>query len=661
MKSAVTAVPAARVRTATLQLFSIWHLNLMYSAIEEEARADVVERCYWPLLRLAARRRLPVGIEASALTLEAIEAIDPSWIRELRRLARDGVCELVGSGYAQLIGPLVPARVNAWNLRLGNEAYERLVGVRPLLALVNEQAYSAGMVEHYLSAGYRGLVMEWDNPSLGHPDWPAEWRYLPQLARGAGGETIPVLWNNSIAFQKFQRYAHGDLERDELVDWLGAQSALTPRTLALYGNDAEIFDYRPKRYAAEPVQPSSSEWDRLDGLVAVLGGDPRFSSVLPSEALTLVGGDNVLELESAAQPVPVKKQDKYNVTRWAVTGRDDLRANTACYRIARSLAESPLTSDDDRRELCTLWSSDFRTHITERRWASFRARLATLEARAGRPRPAAPRRAPARELVTVTRGGRHLTIEGRRVAVALNLRRGLAFESVRFPELGGDVVAGTLPHGYYDDIRLGADFYTGHLVFEAPGQAKVTDLVAVEPEILREDAAVEVRATIATPYGPIEKRIRVELDEPRIAIEHRLDWRSLPVGSLRLGYLTLAPEAFDRDSLFYAAANGGSAHERFELGAQGVDHGSHVSFLVSASQALGLTDGIVSLGDARRALRVEVDKESAALVGLITYRELAGTYFYRLALSARETDETCRETDTPPPVLRYSITPGSVG
>ena len=42
-----------------------------------------------------------------------------------------------------MIGPLVPARVTAENLRLGMRSIERLLGVRPRLALVNEQAYSA--------------------------------------------------------------------------------------------------------------------------------------------------------------------------------------------------------------------------------------------------------------------------------------------------------------------------------------------------------------------------------------------------------------------------------------------------------------------------------------------------------------------------------------
>ena len=61
--------------------------------------------------------------------------------------------------------------------------------------------------------------------------------------------------------------------------------------------------------------------------------------MLPSETLkvkTAAAGQS-LRLESAAYPVPVKKQRKYNLTRWAVTGRDDIGVNAACQRIYAAL------------------------------------------------------------------------------------------------------------------------------------------------------------------------------------------------------------------------------------------------------------------------------------------------------------------------------------
>jgi hypothetical protein len=171
-------------RDTTLQLFALFHLNLAFSSIEEAQRGDVIRRCYWPLLELAEKHG-PVGVEATGFTLEEIAARDPAWCTEARRLIAQGRIALIGSGYAQIIGPLVPARVTEANLAIGHTIYERLLGQRTTLALINEQAYSAGLVGLYLDAGYTAILMDWDNPSAHHPEWPAETRYQPQHAQGA--------------------------------------------------------------------------------------------------------------------------------------------------------------------------------------------------------------------------------------------------------------------------------------------------------------------------------------------------------------------------------------------------------------------------------------------------------------------------------------------
>ncbi|MBW1963068.1 MAG: glycoside hydrolase family 57, partial [Deltaproteobacteria bacterium] len=147
-----------------LKLYSVFHLNLAFSSIGEEQRPDVIRRCYWLLLRLAEENRLPIGIEATGYTLETAAAIDPAWVEELRRLTTEGPCEFIGSGYAQIIGPLVPAQVNDWNQKIGKDIYEKILGIEPKIAIVNEMAYSAGMVECYLNNGYQSIIMEWNNP-----------------------------------------------------------------------------------------------------------------------------------------------------------------------------------------------------------------------------------------------------------------------------------------------------------------------------------------------------------------------------------------------------------------------------------------------------------------------------------------------------------------
>ncbi len=143
----------------------------------------------------------------SGYTLEEIAARDPAWITRARALITAGRLELIGSGYSQMIGPLVPARVTAENLRLANEVYQRLLGACPRIVLVNEQAYAAGLVPLYRQAGYDAMLMDWENAAANHPEWPEATQYLPHYALGPSGERIGLLWSNTTLFQQMQRLA----------------------------------------------------------------------------------------------------------------------------------------------------------------------------------------------------------------------------------------------------------------------------------------------------------------------------------------------------------------------------------------------------------------------------------------------------------------------
>ena len=640
-----------------LQLYAFYHLNLAYSSIEEAQHRIVINSCYWPLLNIAKKHKLPFGIEASGYTLEAIMAIDPAWITELRNLIDEGTVEIIGSGYAQLIGPLVPAEVNSANLRIGNQIYEELLGVVPQVALVNEQAYSAGLIKHYLDAGYKAIIMEWQNPYNCHPEWDSEFRYLPQIACDDHGNSIQLIWNDSIAFQKFQRYAHQEIELDEYIKYIEGHNSETLRALPLYGNDVEIFDFRPGRYHTEAILREEIEWKRIEKLYVALLTDKRFKFLKPSVVLELNNSTyagNQLHLESAEQPIPVKKQGKYNITRWAITGRDDFGINTACHRIYNALVKDENTDDSDWKELCYLWCSDFRTHITEKRWKAYRSRLEKFEKKVihdtdvstgnstNNPKLLSIEQS---DNISIDRNGRFLTVETENIRIRLNKLRGMAIDALWFKTIYEKPLIGTIPHGYYDDISLGADLYSGHFVLEVPGQPKIADLNPVDPVITKsqDGEIIYISVDVETLQGPVRKQILLHNDISVVELTYSFDWTKIPIGSFRLGHVTMPSKSFDRDTLYYRTHNGSHQPDTFNLATKRVEHGRAVSFLTSSNCAVDLTYGCIEMGDSNHFIRLSYDKSIASMVGLITYIETGSDYFYRLALSAAEMDDTSRK------------------
>lgn len=635
----------------SLRASVLFHLNLGYSSIDEAERGEVLDRCYRPLLELLDHvPGLVLAVEAGVATLEQARALAPDWFERLAAEVRAGRVELIGSGDSQVIGPLVPARVHRWNQELGMAGYGDLLGTYPRTALVNEMAWSQGIVDAYLEVGYGTLLMEWNNPRRHHPEWEEEWRYGASWTRSATGERARVLWIDAVAFQKLQRAAVGDLTVDEYRAWLAGMrpaDGADPRHLFLYASDAEVFDYRPGRYATEPALHPSGEWSRVAELLRVAAASGvRFTSPGAVAEDPAFAPRGEVRLNSWADPIPVKKQPKYNVTRWALSGRDDVGLNARCFarhaelETRRDADGLVPVSDMDRRDLCRAWTSDHRTHLTDARWAELNARAATPP----RVEPAAVAVAFSAPLghADTRREGRRLWVTTDGVALELNLRRGLAIESLAFPGVHDAPLLGTLPHGLFDDIAWAADFYSGHAVAEIPPRQRVADLERVEPELHVDDTTITVWTEVPTALGPLTKRVVVGRDRVRLESDFSR-WGERPAGSLRAGIVTLLPPEHGGalgPELALTAAQGG-APERFEVRGE-CDHGAAVSPLVSARAAFGATDGRLVLDDGAVALDLAWDPARAAALPLLTVREIEGLRFVRLAFSLSEIDDTHR-------------------
>ncbi len=627
--------------------FQVYHLNLAFSSIPAEARPEVIERCYWPLLRLAQRRGIPVGIELTGWTLQQIQQLAPAWVTHFRAMLERGQCELIGSGWSQMIGPLVPVAANRWNQKLGLEAYASTLGVRPRLALVNEMAFSSSLVNVYVEAGYEGIIMDRDNVrmALGLDYKPLS--EVPTHALGHGNVEIPVLWSDSNLFQRLQRAVHGDIPLDDYFGYVARRKAADGCVLPIYCNDAEVFDYRPGRFTAESRLHPEGEWNRLERLCAGLTEVVGLQWASPSEALA----ENLQKLpmrvsrmSSSQHPVTVKKQAKYNINRWSLTGRDDLWLNACCHRLLQTFIRDDEQEAERWRWLCELWASDLRTHITESRWKDVLLKVELLDQGSALPRQLG---APSKTLPhgvechldeegifqTLITPGCHLT---------LNLRRGLAIQSLAFRKHGFVPVIGTLEQGFFETIELGADFYSGGVLIEIPGERRrLTDLEWTKPDLQIAGNTLIVTGTLQMGGGTLVKKIEIDIAAESLALSYEFSGMERPLGIVRVGVLTLLPSAW-REPLEVVTWLGGAEPERFHC-EDGVWHGAPVSMLISSSSALGGTEGHLELIDARgQGLCMRWNPSQCPATPMLKHLATPSGHLTRLSFSLCELDDTSR-------------------
>lgn len=642
-----------------LSLYTIFHLNLAYSSIEEEDRKEVIDKCYWPLLNLAKHHGVPIGLEATAFTLEEINRIDPNWVKTLAKLWAEGAVEFIGSGYCQMIAPLVPAKLNRKNLSLGHDIYQKLLGKKPDIALINEQSFSSSLIPLYKDAGFKALVIDWADAASHHPEWDANLGQQPQQALCPDGSVIDIIWSDATSFQKVQRYNHGEVSKADCIEFLENIPEGDNASLCLYGSDAETFNYRPGRYKSEVDLAETDEWQRFADLFDEIKNHADLTVCLPSQVLdsTKSSNKNALEITTSDSTISVKKQRKYNIARWAVTGRSDITINTTCQKIYEQIEHNG--SAEQWKNLCFLWSSDFRTHIGDVRWQ----KLITDLAKNLQPsEKAKPTKHELLDHVKLPSGFNYwlknnfIILQTPSSALRLNTYRGISID--RFSPNPQDAVnwmenqhqdfwLGTLTHCFYKDVQWGADYYSGHLTLDLPGKHKVTDLQKCTTE-LRFDLDNNnfiIHADINTSHGNIGKTITLNGNGAKLSVKYDLDDDLFRVGSLRLGNFTINPQMFDRNSLYFSTHNGGESIENHSLSDAQANHGKIISTLISSSFGLGMTEGEMNIGDDEKQVKISFNRSASCFLGMINCQDVKDTYFCRASLSMIEMDDTSRPFD----------------
>lgn len=644
--------------------YLFFHINIAFSSIEEIQRKSIIEKCYDPILDLAEELEIPIGVEVTGYSLEVIENLRPDWILRFKNLILRKLIRLIGSGYCQIIAPLVPNKVTSFNLNEGLRIYKKILDVKPETFLINEQAFSIGLIEIYNKSGIKNIILEVENIFLNN-QYDPEWKYFNQIAVDDYQNEINIIWNSSLFFQKFQRYVHGDLGLDGYLSFIKSYQK-SGRKIPIYSSDVEIFNFRPGRFETEP-KIQEDEWLKIKILLKELSNLGDFKIVhldYINKCMKKINYLNKIKVNSIKSPIVVKKQAKYNITRWALSGRSDFVINTQCWRLFKYLDDHKISCDKKWRELLYLWSSDFRTHITTQRWSEFQNRLKLFSSSIDQintksdiyPRSTTPLSSidnfpnyikTAQNLIIVSNGNYEL---------ALNLDRGLSIEYFRFLDKKPQNIYGKIEHGFFSDVNLLADFYTGHLIIDFNARKKITDLVKVSPSVDFLNAGINLFFSYKDNSVVIQKNVFVSFETGDVDIRYNLDFEADNEGSIRCGFLTVHPNLLlDNPRVDLSVENGGIRPEKYQLLNEKFDYGSPVSRSVTARTCLSATGGLMRLIIHNYELCLQFDHSENAFCGFIHNEPAGEKRFLRLYLSAQEVDETFQSNNSQKFCFGYSI------
>jgi hypothetical protein len=627
--------------------FLIFHLNLAFSSIEEDKHIEVINKCYWPMLNLIEKTNICVGIEMTGWTLKRILKLDKSWVNKFKFLLSQNKCELIGSGWSQIIGPIVPYEINIKNHKIALDYYYTILSVKPKLVLVNEMSFSRSMIDIYIEIGYLGFIMDGDNVKLAlNLDSN---NLLPTHALGNNNNVLPVLWSDSILFQKFQRVIHKDISEEEYFDYLITyKNNRNNNFIPIYTNDIEIFDFRPGRFTTESKINNFSEWESIRKILTKIQNEIKINIISPSEVLEIINNSykRISQITSIKYPIPVKKQLKYNINRWAISGRNDLWLNTVCYKLHKNLLITKNQNDKNWKYLCEFWSSDYRTHITDIKWKKL---IKNLEKNC-------------KEIISINDinqfsnkksghnryeiinddDGIYSTIKTDYLTLVLNKRRGATIKSLSFKSHNNQNIIGTINQGYFNSIEYGVDYYSGGVLIESPQtRKKFTDLEYSNPLIEVNENNLIISLLVNQDDFTIKKTMIISLQSEMLSISYDFVNFKRVAGIVRVGLITFL-EDFLNSSLKLECFNGGNNLETFDLN-MNVNHGMPVSAFVSSTASLGISGGLIKIFSETKSIFFRWDNAKCAAAPMFKYLKIGDKILSRLSFSLCELDDTFKE------------------
>ena len=145
--------------------------------------------------------------------------------------------------------------------------------------------------------------------------------------------------------------------------------------------------------------------------------------------------------------------------------------NTLCYNFFYKIKN--LKSYELWKKLCFIWSSDFRTHISDDRWnelvelTSLISKEFNLNINSGK------------ELFSnkneISFNERFIELKNDNLELSVDTKKGLTINHFS-DKKNKKSLLGKIQHGFFDEIKYGYDYFSGHSIIERLGKRKITDL-----------------------------------------------------------------------------------------------------------------------------------------------------------------------------------------
>jgi hypothetical protein len=623
-----------------MHLFSIFHINTRFSSIEKEDLKKVLQYCYEPLINLASDKKNKITIEASGLSLLDINKLSKDLIKKLQLLIHENRCNFVGSGYAQIIGPLNPYKVNYHNINYGNKIYKRLLNFRPDIAYVNEQAYSKSLILSYLKNNYKTIISEWNNTTISANSKFSKFEFLPIVTGDDYGNKINIIWNNSVAFQKFQKYIHDEIDYEEYFSYLEKKKKSAPINsyFSIYGSDVEVFDYRPGRYKYE-LKNKKNEWKKIELLYKKINLINDYQFVFPKEIITTNALlKDIGFITDATRPIIVKKQSNYNITRWALSGRNNIFINSFCQKLYNYLLLKK-RKISIWHSLCELSGSDYRTHITIKKWNKLIYEINKYK------KKILPK------IIKVLKVKKHILevkknfyFTYKKVILSINSQKGFVITKFLNKDLSYKNIFGKIEQGFFNSIEFDVNYFSNYFIF-TNYRKKISDINIQNTKLLSYEKNNLIYFEQKENIGSIFYIKNIILNKKNGELGLGYKFKKIPYGILRLFYITINPNFFIKNKISYETHNGGLLPEKFIIKNKSFDHCKSFSALTSANCCLGATENTLKITDSKKTIEFTIDKNKSKVFPMISYDYVNNKNLLRIIFSASEIDDTSKFKD----------------